>query len=512
MNSPSPNEPDFSIEEMMDSIENRRAKVSKRNSAIVSIMVHTLFVVMAFWIVAMNLPEKEEVEFVAAPPPRPRLDPRKLEMKVRVNQLTKRSSRPKLQPRMMVNAPSDMALPEIKKNPDAVKNKLQRNFSTMGVSGFGTGIGGGLGTGTGGGMGGMGMPLAVKDRCSAANRSSRMRKSGGRVSSERAVTDALAWLSTQQKSNGSFGKKYPVGMTALAVLAYLGHCETPESALYGDVVGKALDYLASKSGAKGGLIASGARSQSDSYEHGIATYALGEAYVMTGDPKYREPFLKGIQKILSAQTSDGGWVYNMSGGADAGDISVSGWQVQALKAAYLANLEEVSTEVDVALDKAVDKMKQVYSKETQMFGYRDASDGRENLIGVGVFTLSMWKNGNAPEVKSGAIKILEKLDDNYQSDNGDMVYDEINLYGIYYDVLAMFAVGGKDWRQYNSWFQKSLSEAQSNDGSWPVTGSGQESGGGNPPAGEENDFEIYRTALATLMLEVYYRYLPVIDM
>jgi hypothetical protein len=143
----------------MATVEKKRASVSKRNSAIVSVIVHSLFIIMAFWIVAMNLPEKEEVEFVAAPPPRPRLDPRKLEMKVRVNQLTKRSSRPKLQPRMMVNAPSDMALPDIKKNPDAVKNKLQRNFSTMGVSGFGTGIGGGLGTGTGGGMGGMGMGM-----------------------------------------------------------------------------------------------------------------------------------------------------------------------------------------------------------------------------------------------------------------------------------------------------------------------------------------------------------------
>lgn len=69
--------------------EARRRKVFRRNAAIVSVIAHIVFGIMAIWIVAMVLPEKEEVAFVAPPPPRPRLEPRKLEMKVRVNQLTK---------------------------------------------------------------------------------------------------------------------------------------------------------------------------------------------------------------------------------------------------------------------------------------------------------------------------------------------------------------------------------------------------------------------------------------
>lgn len=506
-----PPPPDFDIEAMMEHVEQRRAKVSKRNAAIVSVIVHGLFIVMAFWIVAMTLPKKEEVEFVAPPPPRPRLEPRKLEMKVRVNQLTKRSSRPKLQPRMMVNAPSDMALPEIKKNPDAVKNKLQRNFSTMGVSGFGSGIGGGFGTGAGGGMGGMGLPPTIADRCSAANRTSRMRKSGGRVSSERAVTDALAWLSIQQNADGSFGEKFPVAMTGLTVLAFLGHCETPDSPLYGDVVRKAIAYLISRSGKlSNGLTGSAQGGGGTSYEHGISTYALGEAYIMTGNPDYREPFLKGVQRIIKGQNKDGGWVYAMNGGTGESDTSVSGWQIQALKSAYLANLEEIVPEVEAALDKAMENMKRVYSEETRTFGYHNSSKGGANLTGVGVFAMSMWKHRKSKEVKGGIEKILEPTEN---KNIKEMRYENMNMYAMYYNVQAMFTVGGKEWRNFNDWFQKPLSEAQNKDGSWPVNNAGGGHGGGEPKAPDEaKDFAIYRTAMCTMMLEVYYRYLPVVDM
>ncbi len=126
---------------------------AKRSSTLVSILVHALLLLIGLYVVVFQSTPKEEVAFIPPDRQRPNLEPRKLEMKVRVNQLTKRSSRPRLQPRMMVNAPSDLSLPEIKHDPNANRNKVQRTFKTMGTSGFGTGIGGGYGTGMGGGMG-----------------------------------------------------------------------------------------------------------------------------------------------------------------------------------------------------------------------------------------------------------------------------------------------------------------------------------------------------------------------
>jgi len=500
-----------SPEEIQAREEAARRGKSRRNAIIVSVVAHIVLGIMAVWIVAMTLPEKEEVAFVAPPPPRPRLEPRKLEMKVRVNQLTKKSSRPKLQPRMMVDAPTDLNLPEIKTQPREVQSKMQRTFSTMGSPGFGSGVGGGFGTGTGGGMGGMGLPPAIRDRCSAAKRTERLRKSGGRLSSEKAVQDALGWLKSQQNENGSYGERFPVAMTGLVVLAYLGHCETPDSPLYGDTVKRALDYLVSRSGGPESLMASGG-GHGACYEHGIATYALGEAYIMTGNPAYRGPFVNGIRKILRAQNQDGGWVYAMNGGSDDGDTSVSGWQIQALKSAYLANLQDVEG-VEKALDRAIVNMKRVYSEPQRTFGYRKPNDGNDRLNGVGVFAMSMWKNQHADEVRGGVSRILDDMEGDRFSEKGKMSYQRASLYGLYYNVQAMFAVGGRDWRKFNHWFQYALSSAQNKAGNWPTTRSkvGHAGGGGELHGGAPRDFEIYRTAICTLMLEVYYRYLPVVD-
>ncbi len=501
--------PHLPAEDIIEAAMDRQKKASKRKSVVFSTIVHGLIVVLAGMIVALRpAPPKEEVEFIAPPPQRPRLEPRKLEMQVRVNQLTKRSSRPKLEQRMMVNAPSSLSLPEIKKSPDASKKKVQRNFSTMGTAGLGSGVGGGFGTGMGGGMGGMGMPPSMADRCSAQNRSARMRSSGGRVSSEKAVQNALAWFQTQQNPDGSFGDQHKVAMTGLALLAYLGHCETPESALYGETVSKAIAYLISMAGKGQNGLTSDSGGNGASYSHGIATYALGEAYIMTGDPSFRAPFLQGIQAILKGQAPDGGWMYGMNGADVPSDTSVSGWQIQALKSAYLAGLDELGTEINEALDQAVKNLQRVHTDKGS-FGYRNNENGN-NLTGVGVFTLSMWKHKESREAKRGTEYILERLEESHpltDDKSRKLIYENANLYGMYYDVQAMFAMGGRDWRKYNDWFQKSVTDAQLPDGSWPPTTSGNH---GGQEVGK--DFDIYRNAFLTLMLEVYYRYLPVVDM
>ncbi len=122
-----------------------------RNAVLISVAVHVLFAVGAAFVIALRTTHKPEAVFQGDPPPRPRLPPRKLEMKVKVKDLQKRSARPKVQPRLAAPVPSDIALPEIKNIPKENK-KIQRNVATLGVSGFGQGIGGGFGTGMGGGI------------------------------------------------------------------------------------------------------------------------------------------------------------------------------------------------------------------------------------------------------------------------------------------------------------------------------------------------------------------------
>jgi hypothetical protein len=81
--------------------------------------------------------------------------------------------------------------------------------------------------------------------------------------------------------------------------------------------------------------------------------------------------------------------------------------------------------------------------------------------------------------------------------------DTYNLYYWYYGTLAMHQHGGRDWEEWNRTVRDAVVQLQSRsghaDGSWdPQLSQGRyDSKGGR----------IYSTALATLTLEVYYRYL-----
>jgi len=66
----------------------------------------------------------------------------------------------------------------------------------------------------------------------------------------------------------------------------------------------------------------------------------------------------------------------------------------------------------------------------------------------------------------------------------------------------MYHVGGNDWDKWNTEMKSTLLQLQrqqgDNAGSWPANGVWGGYGG-----------EVYSTAMATLNLEVYYRYLPI---
>ena len=62
--------------------------------------------------------------------------------------------------------------------------------------------------------------------------------------------------------------------------------------------------------------------------------------------------------------------------------------------------------------------------------------------------------------------------------------------------------GGGSWSRWNKMFRDQIVRNQSADGSWPPEG------GGKTDGSAKGDGSYYRNALCTLMLEVYYRFLP----
>jgi hypothetical protein len=363
---------------------------------------------------------------------------------------------------------------------------------------------------------GVSVPKSMSGRCDKVGRVARLARGGvknpDRV--ENAVVKALHWFNQDQNPDGSWGKNSKGAMTGFALLCYLGHCELTDSPEYGEAIAKGIKYLVELGDEKDGWLYVTNHKHGSAYAHGIATYALAEAYGMTEKPFILPVLQKAIRRIIVGQQADGGWVYMVErpAGADnlrsvdfgnkgASDTSVSGWQFQALKAAY--NTGAVFPDIEQALESSIKNFYRVYSSANGGFGYKNKSDAKKTnhkLTGVGSLGLQSWKFGHPSEQEKK--DTLKKAMQHILENNLSMDYTsgDANLYSWYYDAQALFNYGGAFWTAWNRKMEPMLLNSQLADGSWPKEGGGKTSSQGG------QDAEVYRTALCTLMLEVYYRY------
>jgi hypothetical protein len=353
------------------------------------------------------------------------------------------------------------------------------------------GAGWGDGTGAGGGFGNI--PATMKGRCSKEDRLARLQESGGTPECEDAVVKALRWLKNTQKPDGSWDNAHPVAMTGFAILAFLGHCETPASEEFGDAVTRGITYLVNI-----GLKNDGRLSNKDAssiqwvYDHGIAAYALAESSTFCKNLNIEFPDLDNVTKkagdmIMQGQGDSGGWVYKFDSTND-GDNSVGFWQIQALKACKHTGLWKDS-QFTKPIRKALDWLDKVQGKNGAI-GYRSDSSRSPGLTGGGVLAFQMWDKGSSSNARAG----IRYISDNMAFKWGE---EDANLYYHYYNAQALINHNGKEWQDYNAQFRDELIKAQRSDGSWSQPGIKH---------GAVNDH--MATCLATLMLEVYYRFLP----
>lgn len=138
------------------------------------------------------------------------------------------------------------------------------------------------------------LPLAYGGR-TPSGRSKRGKERGMEPGSEQAVLRALRWLARVQRQNGSW--EDDPAHTGLALLCFLAHGETPLSETYGLTVQRGLAWLAA------GMPTTGPWKRA--YSHGIATYALAEAYGMPRIPFLRDPLERGVTVIIRGQQPKG---------------------------------------------------------------------------------------------------------------------------------------------------------------------------------------------------------------
>lgn len=334
------------------------------------------------------------------------------------------------------------------------------------------------------------------------------REFGGSTESERAVELSLQWLADNQMADGywdasahgggdtrvegkeSFegvGAEADTGVTGLAVLAFLGPVEALGDGKYAPNVDRALRWLISQQRADGGM---GGRAGATDYAycHAMATFALAEAFALsnTADQEWlRRPVERAIQFTIDTMSEDGGWRYQK--GNPEGDMSVFGWQLMALKSAELGGIAIPKTVQDRMVRFLIARS---LGANGGLAGYRPRERPTPSMTAEALYCKQrLGISRDNPACAEAAAFLMKSLPRRAA----------MNYYYWYYGSLAMRQYGGDEWDLWNDRLRDLLIEEQIQSGA--LTGSW-----------EPNDVwgryggRIYSTALATLCLEVYYRY------
>ncbi|MBM3992867.1 MAG: terpene cyclase/mutase family protein [Planctomycetes bacterium] len=331
---------------------------------------------------------------------------------------------------------------------------------------------------------------------SGATREKSLREGGGTTASEVAVTEGLRWLVRQQLSDGrwvlSGNDGNPVAATALGLLPFLAAGKTHKPAdknPYDKNIEKALNYLKKAQDPKTGFFGG------SMYSHGLATIAMCEAYGLSQDPALRRYAQGGVNLLVATQhEGNGGWSYGPSKDAAHRDLSISGWQIMALKSGQMAGLSVPSQ----SIARCKEFLNKTCSMDSEGYGYTPGSGPTQRMTVVGLLCRQYMENwGPANERMIKSIKNYIKI----PQSPGERIPQDVYYY--YYATQVLHHFGGESWKKWNDVMREQLIAKQdrtngTNRGSWGPEGDPWGGHGGR----------LLMTSLNLLTLEVYYRYLP----
>lgn len=322
---------------------------------------------------------------------------------------------------------------------------------------------------------------------------------GGSRASEAAVERGLAWIINHQRPDGSWRLNHntdqcrgqcpdegsiesSTAATGLALMALLGAGYTHQHGHYQNEVKAGLEFLV-ESMRQTRRGASLVRGPWGMYSQAIATIALAEAYAMTKDTWLVVPVAEARLYIEKAQHRRGGWRYNAG---NAGDMAVTGWQLMALKSCKLGGADSPKEVWDNA-ESFIDSLR----NSNGQFGYLRAGNPRISTTAIGgLMKMYLGSARNGGDVQLAAEHVAGEGP------------SKTDIYYNYYGTMLMFHRGGKEWTKWNGQMRDYLISTQDQStthrmGSWHFTDRHGNVGG-----------RLYTTAMATMTLEVYYRYMP----
>jgi len=327
---------------------------------------------------------------------------------------------------------------------------------------------------------------------------------------QQALIKALDRLASTQQKDGSWAR-YQQAYTGLSIMAFVGaKCVQKD---YSANVKAALDFLKSKyipsskypEGSRDAANRGGTFGTQEMYQHAITTLAVIEALVDLDDESLEPIAREAVQLIIRSQNTEhkpetlkgpiqqdsrayGGWRYNPD--STDSDISVTGWQVLALKAAVNAGF----TVPEWTFPAAADFVRSLQGKNDGSFRYNSPGDAGSSCARAGMGALSLQLSGYPKDpMIPPAIRFMQDFAPRW---NVEEPGDGYPFYYWYYGTRVMYLAGGDDWRIWKDWMCRFLVDHQNGDGTWDG-------------ARNEERLDVYRGALGALMLEFCCGHVPI---
>lgn len=323
---------------------------------------------------------------------------------------------------------------------------------------------------------------------------------------DRAVDKAVTFLVSKQRDDGAItDRSHDTTMTSLAImaLASVGHLpDDPTPA--GKAAGKALEFVLSD-GRQDDEGYYGRHDGSRMYGHGITTLMLTEMLGMGGNPERDQlihdrcqaaiDLILKAQKHAKNQDNKGGWRYTPT--SNDADLSVSVWQLMALRSAKNDGLQVPGS----AIDDAVDYLKRSYTTKLKRNGQPDDekpagfsyTPGQRHasftMTAAGLLAMQVCGQYDSPLVAGAADWLLQ---------HPPKFNERFFHYGTYYYAQGMYQRGGEHAKEAEQQIAKVLLPRQQGDGSWLADG-----------GDEKRIGHVYSTSLTMLTLSVKYHYLPI---
>jgi hypothetical protein len=340
---------------------------------------------------------------------------------------------------------------------------------------------------------------------------------GGGGHTEAAVDAALQWLAAAQSRDGRWnatdygagqehmilgqnrggaGRNADTGISALAILTFLGAGQSHLHGEYQDNVKRGVDFLLRTQAADGSLYGDSTL-YAQMYCHSMATFALAETLAMTGDKRLEPAVGKAIDFCVRAQnTSVGGWRYRPG---DPGDTSQLGWQMMALASASRGGIS-IPSQTWSSVERFLHSVRR--GERGGLASYRPDGPATTSMTAEALYCRLLFA-----ETIGGTVDETAAEEATRQLLSAPPTRERINLYYWYYATLALHHRHRHDddaasaWKKWNEAMVQTIVSTQvtsgANAGSWDTNCVWAGYGG-----------RVYTTSLAAMCLEVYYRYAP----